>query len=277
MKKRKGILSLLAAALLVLLPGTNTLTAQAAEPTTYYIQSMDGEWRFQPSAQWDDSAVHRELYYMEQDIKDGDIVIVEGSLDNSPITIPARLSNLTVKSSDSLVITANGIDSCYILGNSTAAVNGDVTTAYVYGSAACNFNNNVTNLEVIGSGSDLNNLNATVAVVGTLSHLKASDSGDGGIYFEYYNFPAGKFYMEYGTVKTEEQYYSKAPSGTQQTAPAGQQASQQTASQSKQPSTASPSGEYDDVPKTGESSLIFWLTGLAAVCLLASFTVRRAR
>lgn len=268
MKKLKTFISLLAgAALLIMLPGSNTLTASAAEPTTYYITNVDNEWRFQPNSTWDDTAVHRELYYMQQDMKDGDIVIVDGSLDNSPISVPVRLSNLTVKSSDPLSFTAKGIDNCYILDQNVAAINGDVTNAYVYGISKVNFNNNVTNLEVIGSGSDLNNLNATVAVVGTVSHLKASDSE--GVYFEYYNFPAGKLYMENGTLKTDSANYStSAPSGAAQ--PSAGQSSSQTSSKTS-------SGEYDDVPKTGESNVILWLSGIAAICFLGKLALKKSR
>ena len=274
MKKLKKIVSLLAAAaLLVLLPGGNTLTASAAEPTTYCIRSIDGEWRFQATSTWDDTAAHRELYYMEQEIKDGDIIVIDGSLDNKPITVNVRLSNLTVKSSSSLVFTANGYDSCYILDQNVAAINGDVTNAYVYGTARCNFNNNVTNLEVIGSGSDLNNLNATVSVVGTVSHLKATDSGDGGVYFEYYDFPANKFRMENGTVKTAETDYSTTPSSTTQETTAQESTAQQTTSSQ----TPAASDEYDDVPKTGQSNLIFWLFGAAVICLAGSFALRKIK
>lgn len=274
MKNVKKFFSLLAAAaLLVMLPGSNALTASAAEPTTYYIREIDSEWRFQPNATWDDTAAHRELYYMEQDIKDGDIIIIDGSVDNSPINVPVRLSNLTVINSDPLVLTAKGIDNCYILDQNVAAINGDVTNAYVYGISKCNFNSNVTNLEVIGNGSDLNNLNATVAVLGTVSHLKASDSD--GVYFEYYNFPANKFYMENGTLKTDAAYYSTAaPSG----APAPTAQPSANAQASAQTSSKPSSGDYDEVPKTGDSNhTILLLTGIAAVCLGAKFALKKAR
>lgn len=276
MKKLNKFISLFAAAaLLVLLPGTNKLTAAAEEPTTYYIRSIDDEWRFQAGSAWDDTVAHRELYYMNEQIKDGDVVIVDGSVANDPITVNVRLSNLTVKSSDALVFTAKGYDQCFILDNNIAAINGDVKNAYVYGISRCNFNSNVTNLEVIGSGSDLNNLNATVAVVGTVSHLKATDSGDNGVYFEYYDFPAGKFHMENGTLKTSEKDYSKTPSA-QTTAPA-KPANPQQPAHTEQPSAGTPSSDYDDVPKTGESNIILWLTAAAAVCLMGRFALKKAR
>ena len=125
MKKLNKFISLFAAAaLLVLLPGTNKLTAAAEEPTTYYIRSIDDEWRFQAGSAWNDTVAHRELYYMNEQIKDGDVVIVDGSVANDPITVNVRLSNLTVKSSDALVFTAKGYDQCLtsttILPQSTA-------------------------------------------------------------------------------------------------------------------------------------------------------------
>ena len=49
---------------------------------------------------------------------------------------------------------------------------------------------------------------------------------------------------------------------TQTTAPA----------QATQNSTSS---EYDNVPKTGENSAMFWLLGAAVVCMAGGYTIRR--
>ena len=49
---------------------------------------------------------------------------------------------------------------------------------------------------------------------------------------------------------------------TQTTAPA----------QATQNSTSS---EYDNVPKTGENSAMFWLLGAAVVCMTGGYTIRR--
>lgn len=274
MKKLKKFVSLLAiAALLVLIPSQNALTASAAEPVTYYLRFIDGEWRQQQTAVWDDKAAHRELYYMNEAIKDGDIIIVEGS-STTPITVDVKLSNLTVKNGSSVVFHAKGYDECYILDQNTAAINGDVTNAHVYGSSKCNFNNNVSRLEIIGMGNDLNNLHATVTTVGTVSHLAAIEL-TGEVYFEYYDFPANTFRMEDGSLRTEEKNYSKTPSAQQNAAQ--QNNTQQNAAQPPAQNQNTSSDEYDDVPKTGESNLIFWLIGIAAVGIAGKYALNKAR
>ncbi len=265
MKKLKKMVSMLmVTALCVLLPNTNTLTVSAEEPVTYYVKHLDNQWRFQPNATWDANVQHRELYYMYQDIKDGDIIIVDGVDTIEKINVSVRLSNLTMLHNSSAVVTAKSIDNCYILGNSVCAVNGDVTNAYVYENGCCTFNNNVKNLSVLNeAGRNNNRLQANVTVMGTVEHLLGHDGTQ--THYEFYNFAAGKLVVTEGAVKTDAAYYSTTPSAASNT---------QTTQNTQSTSSAS-SDEYDDVPKTGESNLMFWLLGISVVCLAGRYTLKK--
>lgn len=264
MKKLKKLVSLLTAvAICVLLPNFSALTAHAEEGVTYYVKYLDSEeaWRFQTGSTWDDEGYHRELYYMNQDIKDGDLVIVDGIVSDEPLNIPAYLSNLTILHGNTAVVTTKGVDHCFILNDSVAAINGDVKNAYVYDNARCTFNNNVDTLLI--SGTD--DLHATVTVGGTVNHLTGSDSLK--THYDYYSFPAGKLVINDGSVKTDETLFSKTAPAAQPEAPAPAEPSQ--------PQT--PSGEYDDVPKTGESKIIFYLLGISALCLIGRAYLKKTK
>ncbi len=272
MKKLKKLVSLLAAvAICVLLPGINTLTASAAEPVTYSLKFVDDDvkWRFQVGSAWNDEGEHRELYYMLQDIKNGDSVVIHGTgTEGLQITIPVHLKNLTLVGAHTIIITANGYDECFVLSGSIAAINGDITDAYVYENAAVTFNNSIKTLRVLGN-EDINS-NATVA--GTVNHLIGESNVT--TYYDLYNIAAGKLVIENGSVMTEEAYYSKAPDAAG--APA-QPTTQQTVTQAPTQSTTtnSSSGEYDDVPKTGENTIILQLLGISALCLIGKRLLRR--
>lgn len=263
MKKLRKIVAMLAAiALCVLLPGANTLNASAAEPTTYWVKCISGEWRFQPGT-WSDTENHRELYYLYESIKDGDIVVVDGS-GSTPLqlNVSVRLSNLTFKSATPAVVSAKSIDECVVLQDSVVAVSGNVSTAYVYDNATCTFNNNVGTLNVVGVNTAFI---ANVTCTGTVDHLVGQ--ADGNTYYEAYNVAAGKLVIQSGSLKTDSTHYSTTPSGTPAVqAPAAENATQNAAS----------SNEYDDVPKTGESNLIFWLFGIAALCFTGKYMLKQA-
>ena len=84
-------------------------------------------------------------------------------------------------------------------------------------------------------------------------------------YYDYYNFAANKLFTEDGALRTDAQYYSKtAPAATPEAA---------------QPvATAQPvasSSAYDDVPKTGESALPFYLMGAAVLCVVSGYALRK--
>ena len=278
MKRLKKFVTLfMLAAVCLAVPGFGKMTVKAAEPTTYVLNytSGSGEWRFKLASSWSEDVQDRELYYLQQDIKDGDYIVIDNDDACNPLNlnVSVRLGNLTVKSAvKTPVIYAKGYDSVFVLDGTTAAVNGDVSHAYVYGSARANFNNNVDILEMIGTSNDKsNNLHAYINCTGTVNHLIASDNRDQSTFYDAYNFAVGRLVIEDGSLKTEEQYYSKTASA-ETPAPA---AAGQPAQASAAPSQAAASSDYDNVPKTGERPVMFWLLGAAVVCLAGGYTLRR--
>ena len=136
MKKLKKIVTLLTlAAVCLTAPAFGKITAKAAEPNTYVLNfsPSKGEWRFKPASSWSEEVQDRELYYMMQEIKDGDYIVVQNDVDCNPLNlnVPVRLGNLTIKNSvKTPVITAKGYDNVYVLDGTTAAINGDLMPMY---------------------------------------------------------------------------------------------------------------------------------------------------
>ena len=259
MKRLKKTLALFTAALFFVLPlFTQTLTAQAEEPITYYLKYLeeDKEWRYQQLTAWDEKDNNGPLSHVLSYIKDGDTIVIDG---DAYITMEfnAHLANLTILNADTIIISTKGVDN-YYQHDGLCVLNGDVKNAYIYDRSVCNLNNNVTNLNILGA----NDINATVGVVGTAGHVKGSDNFK--VYYEGYNFAKDTLCIEDGSLRTDPKNYST-------TAPATSTPSTST------PSTgnSSTSGDYDDVPKTGESNMVIWLTGIAVVCLLGSYKLRR--
>ena len=258
MKKLKKIVTLLTlAAVCLTAPAFGRITVKAAEPTTYVLNysGSKGEWRFKPASSWSEEVQDRELYYMMQDIKDGDYIVIQNDVDCNPLNlnVPVRLGNLTIKNTvKAPVITAKGYDNVYVLDGTTAAINGDVSHAYVY-------------------GGGYNNLHAYITVVGTVNHLSAKDGQTMETYYDYYNFTANKLFTEDGALRTDAQYYSK-------TAPAATPEAAQPVATAQPAATAQPvasSSAYDDVPKTGESALPFYLMGAAVLCVVSGYALRK--
>lgn len=283
MKKLKKFITLLTlAAVCLAAPGFGKLTAKAAEPTTYVVRYLvstnthGSGWYYEVGSAWDEDGYHRETYYMLQDIKDGDRVVIDtdASSPKFDLNFPVRLGNLTVNTTAAVVPTAKGYDEVYVLDGNTASINGDVTHAYVYGTAHATFTGNVDTLEMMGMGNNLNNLHAYIGCQGTVKHLIARENSDQSIYYEYYNFAKDKLRIEDGSIKTDEAYYSK-------TAPAAEQSDSQAAAADNAAATPAPAtaasnaSAYDDVPKTGESSAMFWLLGAAVVFAAGGYTVRK--
>lgn len=258
MKKGKSIAALFAMTVALLLAFQSSLTASAAG-NTYIIHynAEEEEWYYQAGSTWNDDIESRELYYLQQDIKDGDLLVVEGN--GGVIKVNVRLSNLSLLHGASAIVTANSIDECYLFGGSVCAINGNVTNAYVYEDAAVTFNNSVGTLQIIGEYD----VNASATVAGTVSRVIAKDND--GVYYEYSNFTQGKLKIENGEMKTEEQYYSTSPSAA---APPTQTSQPQKAS-------ATSASEYDDVPKTGEGATVYWLLGIAVACLAGRYALRK--
>ncbi len=279
MKRFKKLTLLLAAAMmLLLLPSGNALLASAAEPATYYVyydaEDTSPQWRFIEGNQYTETGEHREMYYLvdEGKLKDGDVVVVDCANANGDLKLPKHLSNLTVLTTDSAnsqlaIIFTGGVDYCDILKDASASITGDVAEAHVYDHATANFNNNVSYLVVTGTEQDIY---ANVGVAGTVGHLHAESQST--VHYELYDFPAGRFAMKNGLLGTDEAYYSKTPSaqGDGITAPAAP------AAPAAATPAAAPQKEYDDVPKTGDSSLYLWLFAISGLCFAGRRLVKRS-
>ncbi|MCM1092163.1 MAG: hypothetical protein NC092_07740 [Butyrivibrio sp.] len=277
MKKFNKLVALAAAAsLIALFPGVSEMRASAATPTTHYLQydTDKHEWRLQTGAFAENSG-GKDLYYLnegDEKVQDGDILVVmpneESASGNINITVNARLSNLTINGS-SVVITVGGADECHVNADSYAAITGDITNAYVYNNATCTFHSNVSNLRMIATIE--NTVNTTVTVGGTVSY--ASTANAGGVLKEYYNFKAGTFDFDgVSGLMTDPSNYSTSGNGPAAAAPA---ASTTTAAAPAQSQPAAASGEYDDVPKTGEGNLSSLLLAASALCFVGCFGLRK--
>lgn len=256
MKKLTKIVALFSMAMLCLLPILGcTMTAEASQPTTWFVKYVDDmeEWRFQRD-EWKDDVFPRELYYMQQDIKDGDIIVIDGTGDIE-LTVDVRLSNLTVMNPGTSIVTAKSIDDFYAIKDSTSAINCDVTNAYVYDKCAVNLNKNVAYLEINSQDGP----QANVGVVGTVGRVKGWNGTT--VSYEVFSVKAGKLLIEDGEFMTAAADFTTTPSA----APA-------TPSAPAAPST----GEYDDVPKTGSFPVSpLWLLGVAAICMIGSYELKR--
>lgn len=216
-KARKFIAFLAAAAILIGMPGVCSLEASADGPVTYSVKYVPAskEWRYQPNTStFDDKGSHKQLYYLRQELKEGDLVVVY----NESESIPAldlgttRLSNLTVTNSPSFIIIFSGnIDDCYLLDGASCSINGDVTNAYVYDNVLGNFNKNVKELNLYPASS----LTGNIGCGGTVDHVSAVPRDTGRALYSLYSFPAGTFFIKDGALTTDRSKYSTAPSSAQ--------------------------------------------------------------
>lgn len=299
MRKLKNIVSLLAAAaMLFLAPFTKELQVSAAEPVTYSLKYVEdkGEWRYHVGAWDDNNSGHRELYYLQQSIKDGDILVIEGGEHSLNLEVPVSLKNVTFNHSHQAVITAKSVENVYVLRDSVGVVNGDVTNAHVYDNAVANFNNNVTNLFITKERSG----EQTIAVVGTVAYVRTGDAEK--IYNELYNFQANSFRQEEGILKTDASKFSIVPAVVSPivpvdptvTAPVVPVVPGTTIPETVVPGTTDPTAVapvapvapvvpvppadslYDDVPQTGEP-LFFpgFLVAGAGLCFGGAYLIKR--
>lgn len=268
MKKMKNIITMLAAAALLFMAGSNSFKAQAAEPVTYSVKYMPDaqDWEYRANtSEFEDPDVYRELYYMKETLKDGDLVVVyyDGSADPAPILDlgNVRLSNLTVAQSDGLsIIYAGYIDECFLLAGTASSINSDINTLYVYDSITCNLNKNVNELRL--SFIDEDEMHSNIGCMGTVEHFYAASEAYSP--YDLYHFAKGSFYLLNGDLETPEEKYSKTASSS-----APQQTPAPPSSSATEPSNsaATSSAEYDHVPKTGNSSPVLWLLCTAVLCL----------
>ncbi len=277
MKKIKHIATVLAAAaVFFLLPGAGCLKAAAEEPVTYAVKYIEdkNEWRYLPdTSTFDDAAYHRELYYMYESMKDGDIVVVY----NESAVVPAldlgsvRLSNLSVTPCSSFTIIYSGdVDECNILDGAYCSINANVTNAHIYGTSTSNFNKNIQELRIHANDE----ITSTVGCDGTVGHLYAPSDTLPRTFYDLYDFKAGSLLIQQGSLETSPDKFSSSPT---QPTPAPTEVPQPPAATAP-PAASTPSGnddEYDDVPKTGSHSPVLWLVCIAAASGAVSYGLRR--
>lgn len=275
MKKFRNLALVLAAVTaLVLLPASNAFPVKAADPVTYSVKYVSDElgWRFQANTStFDDSNDGREMYYLLLDIKDGDLVVIYNDNDNAKSLDlgKAHLSNITyTQNCHFTIVYAGGVDDCYVLGGTTGTINCDVKNAYVYDTVTFNFNNNVESLSLYAADQAKSNL----AVVGTTGHLTFSTppgQEPSYVFMDYYDFPANTLRFTDGSFQPTQTGY-KTPE---------EHALQQAQNPAESAPQAPPSGsdEYDEVPKTGDSSLPLWLLCAAAACFAGGLFLNRSR
>lgn len=273
MKKIKKITAVLAAvAVLVLLPETNASTVHADEPVTYSVKYVSDElgWRFLKNSNDFSSGNGNNIYYLTQDIKDGDLVVVYNDIGTStPLDLGnVKLSNLTYANNAKWsMVYAGSVQDCYVLGGSTGTVNCDVKNAYVYDTVVFNFNGNVEELNITSG----DNVQSNVGCGGTVGHLYVYSTTLDRALFNYYDFAAGALLFDGGVFK---------PQGTF-TTPEEHAAnianiSANTTTAASSGTTAASSNDYDDVPKTGQSDLYLWLLFASMVCFAGSRALKRS-
>lgn len=268
----KRLLAMAASAvMLAFLPDTDVLTVSAAEPVTYYLMYQDepdnqGDWWYQLGSEWDEEAEHKQLIYMTEQLKDGDLVVV-GNAAPDQLVLNVHLSNLTIKNTTdrlAMVSVTGGIDNCVFLNNTLGSVTGNVVNAYVYGASTANFCSNVTNLYSYNDNPDGD---PNIGVSGTVAYFQSENSNK-----NYQpcgtNFAANTFSLENGELKTDSSNYTQDISGGPAAA-----ASQPTP---KPSNSSAASNEYDEVPKTGESSPVIWLSLIAVFCLSTGLLLRKS-
>lgn len=272
MKKIRVLVTMLtAAALLVLLPGGSTLKAEAAEAKNYAVKYCpdegDGEWRYQEGSVFDEEEDDRELYYLLQDLKAGDKIAVY----NGDATAPAldlgsvKLGNVTICHTAMTVVHTGGVSECYVLAASACSVSGDIDTAHVYDVATATFAGNVNELIVTAEGESLG---SNVGCSGQVGHLYARSDNYHKTFYNLYSFDKDTLDISEGRLKTDSSHYEKTEPAASNT-----QASN-TAVATPAPTAAPSSGEYDDVPKTGEGNLIFWFLAASVLCFTGSLVLR---
>jgi predicted small secreted protein len=278
MKTIKKIAAMmLAAALVLVLPGISSLKVSAASPTTYFVFYDGDGWYYQIGTSKydpDEKQYEAELIMTKSGVshpKDGDSIVfeeVEAGASTGPIIDVGNvnLQNVTVvRTKVTVIVKAASIYECYILSDGHAAINGNVGNAYIYDRAAVNFNDSVSNLYIITSSVD--DADPTVKVQNNVAYAKYTSPRT--VEFEYYNFTNGAFDFYNGSLQGNTNYYMSTGEGPVSVASVASASAQTTAKASK-------SGEYDKVPKTGETLPVCVLFFTAsALCFVGSSVLKR--
>lgn len=274
-KSIKSIVSILAAiAVLVMVPAGNVLPVKAAEPVTYSIKYIGGsvnDWRFQPGSTFDDGGYHWSIYLLNQDLKDGDaVVIYPGEVTpNKELNLgTVKLGNLTIYQNAHAVVLTGGIKDCYVLAGSTSAINGNVTNAYLYDGTTCTFNNDVLDMTLYFNGAAPT---SNLSCAGTVGHFKGVSNDNGRIHYEFYSISKGAFLIENGISLIP--YEKCSPLPTEEYLQAAEAAS--VPATAAENNTSKDTSEYDKVPKTGDSSVYLWLFCASAFCFAGSRMLRK--
>ena len=292
MKKVKGmILFLLTVCVLAVMPMAMKMDVNA-ESVTYSVGFDDSDYKFQIGYPWDEDAQHRELYYLEQDIKDGDKIVIYPSASGVKLNLNARLADVTVNQATDVVVTAKGYDAVYFLTGSTGAANGTVSKGVAYGGTKVNFNGsvgtgivyeesslnfqgNVERLEIYGEDQP----KANVEVAGTVNTLVVQ----GGSHVDYLiqNIHEGKMKMEDGHLRTSSKYFNARFDGSEAETMSEFTKNQAAAAPATPAAPAAGNGntsnDYDAVPKTGDTTNAFaWLMAAVAFAVVAVYARKRS-
>lgn len=274
MKKIKMFAVVLATVIgLAMIPDANAVTAKAEEPVTYSVKyfAESEEWRCKANEPFDsENDLGREMYYLYQDIKDGDIVVVYND-SGSNILLDlgdVHLSNLTMYTGCQWsMVKVGSVDNFYGTAGSSCSITGNVTNAYVYLNALSNFNNDVQNLTQYYDpydGVDGPNIGCN-GIVGQFTSRAYSEEK---IFYTLYE---AKGLLVLDGVLQEGCSYSYEPVAPSANASSTNASSANTTTAASSSSTS----EYDDVPKTGQSSVYLWLLGTAVACFAGSWLLRK--
>ncbi|MBR4059230.1 MAG: LPXTG cell wall anchor domain-containing protein [Lachnospiraceae bacterium] len=234
----------------------STLTVAAEEPTTYIVKYIAAteDWVYQEGSTWDDDSESESMYYMTLEMKDGDYVVVVAPEGNPTLNLDFHLGNLTIAANSSCTANVKSIKDCYILSGAMANINCDVTNGYLYDFSVCNFFGNCDNLKIYYT----DDTTISVNVVGTCKDFYMHNDDNKSVKYQLYNFTTA-LSLSSGELKNNAGEYSTTPSAAPATPAA--------------PSTGG--NEYDDVPKTGQSNAFLFAFGLAAVCFLGSYSLKK--
>lgn len=280
-KKFRNMIALLTAAvMLFLLPEGSCLRAEADGPVTYAVKYLadEGDWYYQENkSAFSDSEAARNIYYLGEILKAGDIVVVYNDTPEVTLNLGSTsLTNLTVSTTAFTIINTGDIQECHILNNSSCSVNGNIINAHVYDNALVNFGGNIQELR-LHSGDEVT---SSVGCSGTVGHLYAPSDTLPRTFYDLYDFQAASLHInEDGILVTPDWQYSRTPS-SQPAQPTPQPEVQQPIQQPVAQQPAAPStdndDEYDAVPKTGETNPALWLVCIGLLCMSGSIVLRKS-
>ena len=252
----KKLFSLFAVVMMAVMSlNLSTLTVAAEEPTTYIVKydAPTEEWLYKVGSTWENELEAKSMYYMTLEMKDGDYVVVVTPEGNPTLNLDFHLGNLTITANSSCTVNVKSIKDCYILSGAMANINCDVTNGYLYDFSVCNFFGNCDSLKIYYT----DDTTVSVNVVGTCKNFYMHNDDNKSVKYQLYNFTTS-LSLNSGELKNNAGEYSTTPAA---------------ATKPTAPSTGG--NEYDDVPKTGQSNTYLFAFGLAAVCFLGSYSLKK--